>query len=311
MFVLVIIIVLIVFIVAISGKPSQNSYQESGVSHRKNAGKTSRIPGVNENYKWEIVRRGTARWIELGFASFPGYGRLYDREFRVWYCDVGSKEIKNEQQHYDRFPLHYNPKNSEKITGNDVYINRLDVTRGYIALFTGLDNKNRRRWYFALVKCTPTWIEAERALVSESDAEKETIEIIRPEIIVPDGWEWVRNGSNRWAELDYNNGFPGYGKIQEITFDVWYIIDGSKERVSMPPVIVQLALYGKDENIYYVDRIFNKIDDLNKRKISLNRLSNTQGYLHLYTAIDYKNKRKWYIGATQIKPTFIFTSSEA
>ncbi len=99
--------------------------------------------------------------------NFPGYGRLYDRSFKVWYCDIGSKEPKNEQSFNDRFPLHYGPRDYENITGENVYLERLDNTKGYDSLYSGLDNKNRKRWYFALIQTTPIWIEAKRAIENE------------------------------------------------------------------------------------------------------------------------------------------------
>lgn len=74
--------------------------------------------------------------------------------------------------------MHYQPKNSEAITGEGIYLDRLDNTKGYESLYSGLDNKNRKRWYFALVKFTPTWIETDRAIEKEEDGvEKEEIEV--------------------------------------------------------------------------------------------------------------------------------------
>tara|TARA_R110001583_G_scaffold33438_4_gene112926 strand:+ start:18580 stop:19191 length:612 start_codon:yes stop_codon:yes gene_type:complete len=119
-----------------------------------------------ESGKWEIIHRKTERWVELGFGdneNFPGYGKLYEREFKVWYCVIGSKEQKSIQKCTDKYPLNYDPKNYQNITGEGVYVERLTNTRGYEALYTALDNKNRKRWYFALNNKKPLWIQTERA----------------------------------------------------------------------------------------------------------------------------------------------------
>ena len=96
----------------------------------------------------------------MGFGDgdkFPGYGKLYNREFKVWFCNVGSKEKNNVQIFKDRNPLNYQPNNYEKITGPDVRLDKiLDRKK---TTFSGLDNKNRKRWYFIEDNHTPTWIE--------------------------------------------------------------------------------------------------------------------------------------------------------
>lgn len=228
---------------------------------------------------------------------------MYDREFKVWYCEVGSKEIKDERIIRDRFPLHYEPKSSKEITGEGVYWDRLDNTKGYESLYTGLDNKNRKRWYFALIKFTPTWIETDRAI------EKEVTEIKKEEIEVPKGWELVRNHSKKWTELGYDKGFPGYGKVFNITFEVWHSIVGEKEKIQQPNISVHLALYGKDSNIYYFDRVCNEIEELKGKSLNFERLSRTQGYSQLYNGLDNSTKRRWYLGVKEMKPTNYYTAS--
>lgn len=257
--------------------------------------------------KWEIVHRKTERWTELGFEdgdNFPGYGRLYDREFKVWYCEVGSKQINDERVVKDRYLMHYGPKNSQKITGKNVYLDRLENSKGYHALYTGLDNKNRKRWYFALIKFTPTWIETDRAI------EVEKTEIEKEEIRVPKGWELVRYHSQKWHELGYDEGFPGYGKVFNITFDVWYSNVGSKEKIEQPNISVHLALYGKESNIYYFERVCNKIEELKEKSLDFERLTRTQGYIQLYNKLDNPTKRRWYLGVKEMSPTNYFTASE-
>ncbi len=234
--------------------------------------------------------------------NFPGYGRLYEREFKVWYSDVGSKDIKDEQIIQDRFPLHYEPKNSKNITGEGVYLDRLDNTKGYESLFSGLDNKNRKRWYFALVKFTPTWIETKRAI------EEESVKIEKEDIEVPEGWELVRNHSEKWIELNYDKGFPGYGKVYNITFEVWYSDVGSKDKIEQPSISVHLALYGKNENIYYFERVCDQIEGLNGKQVNFDRLSRAQGYSQLYNGLDNSTKQRWYLGIKEMRPTNYFTA---
>jgi len=110
----------------------------------------------DDSSKWEIVYKNSERWNELGFSlkfgdgrPFPGYGKLYDGEFGVWYCDIGSTEKKNIQFHKERFS--YSPE-FHRIVGNNINFEQLTNTRGYEALFSGIDNKNNKRWYFALLK---------------------------------------------------------------------------------------------------------------------------------------------------------------
>ncbi len=258
-----------------------------------------------DDSKWEIVHRKTKRWTDLGFGdgdNFPGYGRLYDREFKVWYCEIGSKDIKDERIIRDRFPLHYDPKNSHKITGEGVYLNRLYNTKGYESLYSGLDNQNRKRWYFALTNFSPTWIETDRAI------EKENTEIEKEELKIPKGWELVRNHSEKWIELGYDQGFPGYGKIYDISFEVWYSIVGSKEKVFVPSISVHLALYSQ-KTLYYFERACYKIEELNGTQIQFNRLSRSQTYNQLYSGLDNSTKKRWYLGVKEMKPTFYFTAN--
>ncbi len=125
--------------------------------------------------KWELVNRKTKRWDELGFGDgdrFPGYGKIYDREFLAWYCDVGSKERKNIQEFKDRFPLNYRPRDSEKVVGKQIDFDQLQNKKEFEVLFSGLDKENRKRWHFGLLKKTPTGIETDRAQEKECEENK-------------------------------------------------------------------------------------------------------------------------------------------
>ncbi len=113
-----------------------------------------------EDPNWQKIYRKSERWFEMKFdEKFPGYGKLYNRFFDVWYCEVGSKEKKNIQSHTDTFPEHYTPDNYEIITKTDVNFEKLVNSQNYKFLFSGLDKKNRKRWYFGIKKIEPTGIE--------------------------------------------------------------------------------------------------------------------------------------------------------
>jgi len=133
-----------------------------------------------EPEKGEKVYRKTDRWKELGFGDdveFPGYGKIYKREFNVWYVDVGSKEKKGETTLKDHRVLQYEPIPLEvqRITGSNFIIDERERTEGYKSLFTGLDQKNRKRWYFGLKEAEPTGIETFSAYDNPESGEYEDI----------------------------------------------------------------------------------------------------------------------------------------
>lgn len=290
--------------------PSQRGVEFTATTNAK----TYRVENTDST-KWELVRRKSDRWKELGFGegeTFPGYGKLYDREFDVWYCDIGSKDKKAIQKFYDRNPLHYEPKNRQKtsspnnglimsseITGEGVILERLHNTKEYEALFTGLDNKNRKRWYFALTKFTPTGIETDRAL--ETEVEIEEVEEV---INVLEGWTLVRRKSDEWFKNGFGDGelFPGYGKIYERTFDVWYCEVGSKEKIKQPDF--------KDKAILnFYNGICGDLGNLKGKNLKFESLSKTQGYIELLSALDNIERKRWYFGLKKTEPTYIYTES--
>lgn len=250
--------------------------------------------------KWEIVHRKTKRWTELGFGNnekFPGYGRLYERKFEVWYCDIGSKERNDVQIVTDKNPLGYEPKNYQDMVGDNISIEQLNNSKEYDALYTALDNKNRKRWYFALISKKPLWIETEKAKKKEVEEEVE--------IEVPEGWNLVLKHSKEWKALGYDNRKPGYGKIHEVTFDIWYCNVGSKEKNDLIELKVDFALYS-GENIYYLERVYQQIEELKDTQLNFNKLLNTKEYKKLYSA-SFRKKR-WYLGVKKMTPKYIFTA---
>jgi hypothetical protein len=254
----------------------------------------------NDNNRWEVVRRKTARWTELGFGdndNFPGYGKLYEREFKVWYCEIGSKERRDIHKFTDKYPLNYDPRDYQKIVGEGVYVEQLVNSKKYEALYTALDNKNRKRWYFALINKKPLWIQTEKAI------EKEDVqEIKQEETEVPDGWSLVRRNSKDWLGLGFGDGemFPGYGKIYERTFEVWYCEIGSKVKVPQPNFIDNATL-----NHY--NGICGNLGELKGKGLQFDNLEKTQGYKSLLTTVDNKERKRWYFGLIDTKPTYIYT----
>lgn len=238
---------------------------------------------------WEIIPKNSERWKQLGYDKgdmFPGYGKLYNREFEVWYCDVGSKERKGLQRIADVFPLNYDPKDYARITGSDVCLNWLQRTGDYETLKTGLDAKNRKRWYFGLVKYTPTGIELTRPIeTEETTVEEEKIDL-------PEGWRLVKRKSEDWLKLGFNDGeqFSGYGKVYERTFDVWNCVVGSKEKVKQPDYTDRATMFP------YIGRLCGDLRGFNGKNIHFEELSRTQGYELLFSGLDNSERKRWYFG---------------
>ncbi len=260
-------------------------------------------PIDTDSDKWEIVHRKTDRWNELGFGDndkFPGYGRLYEREFEVWYCEIGSKERKDIKRFTDKYPLNYDPKNYKDIVGEGVYLEHLTNTKDYAALYTALDNINRKRWYFALISSNPLWIQTERAIEKEEQQEEQQEK--KPEIEVPEGWTLVRRNSKDWIGLGFGDDelFPGYGRIYERTFEVWYCEIGSKEKVSQPDFEDKAIL-----NHY--NGICGDLGELKGKGLQFDSLEKTQGYKSLLTTVDKQERKRWYFGLKDTTPTYIYT----
>lgn len=237
--------------------------------------------------------KGTAK-----IDNFPGYGRLYERTFDLWYCEVGSKERKGIKQFTDKYPLHYSPRDYNQEVGENVFLEQLNNNKEYEILYSGLDSRERKRWYFGLVSKKPLWIQTERAIEKEEVVEKVVIE-------VPEGWKLVQNHSEKWKALGYDNGFPGYGKIHEVTFDMWYCNVGSKDKNNLIELKAELALY-KGDNLYYFERVYKQVDELKDVHLNFEPLSRANEYLKLYN-VSFRKKR-WYLGIKEMTPRYIFTA---
>jgi len=118
--------------------------------------------------------------------------------------------------------------------------------------------------------------------------------------------EIVKYKTDRYADL-FGRGkdcsyFPGYGKIYNRTFEIWYRNVGSKDKQGL--IIYKDIGNDKYEGPFFVERITNNI-------LINNKLERTLGYLKLYNSRDDKNNKTWYAGLKDIQFTGIITDKEA
>ncbi|HPV20826.1 MAG TPA: hypothetical protein PLW37_00985 [bacterium] len=285
--------------------PSNNMdfYVETKSNTETNTSESEHDNDLENSIIWETVHRYSKRWKQLKLGSginFPGYGKIYEREFMVWYCDVNSKEKKSQQLFNDKGVLYYYPINSEKITGDGVVFERLQNIKEFKALFSGLDKKNRKRWYFALAKYEPTGIETARELISEEEQKK----IEEEDNNVPEGWTLVRRKSEEWLKNGFGDGdlFPGYGKIYIRTFDSWYCKIGSKEKFSMSEFKDKAVI-----NYHHIVHNISELKELKEKNLRFEFLDKTQGYKELFSAVDQIDRKHWYFGLKKIEPTYLYT----
>ena len=81
---------------------------------------------------------------------FPGYGKIYNRTFEIWYQQTGSKEKLELQEYFDIGVERNQPFFVEEITGGVLISNNLERTKGYLKLWNGRDQKNNKTWYAGL-----------------------------------------------------------------------------------------------------------------------------------------------------------------
>jgi hypothetical protein len=118
--------------------------------------------------------------------------------------------------------------------------------------------------------------------------------------------EIVAYKSDRYAEL-FGRGkdcsyFPGYGKIHNRVFDVWYRSTHSKEKQG----VVEYKDVGNADYSppFFADKLTNGIF------IGNELTGRTQGYLKLFNVHDDANMRTWYAGLKSIEFTGIITTRE-
>ena len=117
--------------------------------------KKERIEPLANNSE-ETVHYKSDRYAELfgrgkDCSYFPGYGRICNRTFTMWYQETGSTEKKGLRKYKDIANDSYQaPVYIEDFTNGILVTNELSRTQGFKKLFNGRDEKNRKTWYAGL-----------------------------------------------------------------------------------------------------------------------------------------------------------------
>lgn len=103
----------------------------------------------------EIVNYKTDRYTELfgrgnDCSYFPGYGKICNREFNIWYQNYNSTEMQLVQDYFDIGVEYLPPFFSEEISDGHCIHNNLERTRGYLKLYNVRVDKTNRTWYAGL-----------------------------------------------------------------------------------------------------------------------------------------------------------------
>ena len=115
----------------------------------------------------EIVYYKSDRYAQLfgrgaHCSYFPGYGKIYNRIFEVWYQNVGEKEKLGIQTYSDIGIERNQPFFADEITNGIIISNELERTKGFLKLWNARDQKNNKNWYAGLKDLEYTNIITER-----------------------------------------------------------------------------------------------------------------------------------------------------
>lgn len=118
--------------------------------------KSERITPLN-NGQEEIVHYKTDRYANLfgrgkDCSYFPGYGKIYNRTFEIWYQDFGTKEKQNIFTYKDIGANLYAPYFTEELTEGWPINNQLERTQGFKRLYNVRVVKTRKIWYAGLIE---------------------------------------------------------------------------------------------------------------------------------------------------------------
>jgi hypothetical protein len=114
-----------------------------------------RIEPLPNNQK-EIVRYKTDRYAELfgrgkDCSYFPGYGEIYNRTFEIWFQEFNSQEKNGIREYKDvGCDKYQGPFFTNNFTNGIGISNSLERTKGYLKLYNGRDEKNKKTWYAGL-----------------------------------------------------------------------------------------------------------------------------------------------------------------
>ncbi len=100
------------------------------------------------NYKTDEYAELFGRGAHCSY--FPGYGKIYNRTFEIWYQETGSKDKLDLQEYFDIGVERNQPFHVEDITNGIIISNELERTKGYIKLWNARDQKNNITWYAGL-----------------------------------------------------------------------------------------------------------------------------------------------------------------
>ena len=103
----------------------------------------------------EIVNYKTDRYADLfgrgkDCSYFPGYGKIYNRTFEIWYQEFGSKEKKNIIEYKDIGAIYQPPFFTEEMTEGWLINNELERKQGFEKLYNIRVVKTRKTWYAGL-----------------------------------------------------------------------------------------------------------------------------------------------------------------
>ena len=101
-----------------------------------------------ENNITENVFYKTDRYAELfgrgkDCSYFPGYGKIYNRCFEIWYQDFGTKDKKNISEYQDIGAEYLPPLFTEEKTGYHLINNELKSKQTFLKLFNIRDEKKK------------------------------------------------------------------------------------------------------------------------------------------------------------------------
>ncbi|OFX19491.1 MAG: hypothetical protein A2033_08005 [Bacteroidetes bacterium GWA2_31_9] len=108
------------------------------------------------NGQTELVRYKTDRYADLfgrgkDCSYFPGYGKIYNRTFDIWFQEFNLQEKKGMREYKDIGCDKYQvPFFTENYTNGIRIYNQLERTKSYLKLYNGRDEKSRRTWYAGL-----------------------------------------------------------------------------------------------------------------------------------------------------------------
>src|SRR5690554_2717759 len=128
------------------------------------------------NGQTELVRYKTDRYADLfgrgkDCSYFPGYGKIYNRTFDIWFQEFNSQEKKGMREYKDIGCDKYQaPFFTDNFTNGIGINNQLERTKGYLKLFNCRDEKTRRTWYAGLKDLEFTGIITDRELDEEKNA---------------------------------------------------------------------------------------------------------------------------------------------